>query len=50
MIKYIQNLDKVLADLKQVEVTIIRVKSQFYQANIKIIGYIYNADGHQFDP
>lgn len=40
-----QNLDKLLADLEQVEVTIAGAKSQFYQVSIKIIGYICNIDG-----
>lgn len=43
--EYIQNLDNVLADLKQMGVTIAKAKSQFCQASIKILGYICDADG-----
>lgn len=49
MIEHIQNLDKVLADLKQVGVIIAEAKSQFCQAGIKIVGYICNADGRHLD-
>lgn len=45
ILEYIQNLDIVLSDLEQVRVTIARTKSQFYQASIKIVGYIYDVDG-----
>lgn len=43
--EYIQNLDKILVDLEQASVIIARAKSQFSQANLKIVGYIYDTDG-----
>lgn len=49
VIKHIQNFDKVLADLKQMGVTIAGAKSQFCQAGIKIVGYICNANGCHSD-
>ena len=49
VIGHIQNLDKVLADLEQARVTITRAKSQFCQAGIKIVEYIYDADGRHPD-
>lgn len=45
VVEHNQNLDKVLADLEQVRVTIVGGKSQFCQASIKIVEYICNADG-----
>ena len=45
VIEHIQNLDKVLADLKQAGVTIAGAKSQFCQAGLKIVGFICDADG-----
>ena len=49
VIEYIQNLNKILADLKWVGVTIARVKSQFCQAYIKIVKFICDADGCHLD-
>lgn len=49
VVKHIQNLDKVLADLERAGVTIGGAKSQFCQASIKIVGYICDADGHHPD-
>lgn len=43
--EYIQNLDKVLTDLKRAGITIPGAKSQFYQAELKIVGYICDMDG-----
>lgn len=43
--EHIQNLDKVLADLEQANITITRAKSQFCQLGFKIVGYICNANG-----
>lgn len=43
--EYIQNLDKVLTNLKQVSVIIAEAKSQFYKADIKIVRYICDVDG-----
>ncbi len=45
ILEHIQNLDKVLADLEQVYVTITRAKSQFCRAGLKIVGYICDSDG-----
>ena len=42
-------MDKVLANLEQARVTIARTKSQLYQACIKIVRYICNADGRHLD-
>ena len=47
--EHIQNLDQILADLEKAGVTISRVKSQFCQADIKIVGYICDVDGHHLD-
>ena len=49
VIKHIQNLDKVLADLKQAGVIIAGAKSQFCRAGIKIVGYISDANGRHLD-
>lgn len=43
--KYIQNLNKVLADLERARVTIAGAKSQFCRFGIKSMRYIYDADG-----
>lgn len=44
MFKYIQNLDKVLVDLKRTRVTIARTNSQFCYTSIKIVGFICDAN------
>lgn len=49
VVEDIQNLDKVLADLEQAEVTIAGAKPQFCRADIKIVGYICDADGRYPD-
>ena len=49
MVEYIQNLDKVLADLERAGVTIAGAKSQFCRAGIKIVGYICDANGRHLD-
>lgn len=49
MIKHIQNLDAVLANLERASITIARVKSQFYYSGIKIIGYICDSEGRYLD-
>lgn len=46
VVEHTKNLDKVLADLEQTRVIIAGTKSQFCQANIIIVGYIYDTDGH----
>ena len=40
--EYLQNLDRVLAELKRADITISAEKSYFCLANIKIIGFVYN--------
>lgn len=49
VVKHIQNLDTVLADLKRVDITIARAKSQFCCTGIKIVGYIYDFEGRYLD-
>ncbi len=49
LVEYIQNLDKVLADLERAGVTIAGAKSQFFRAGIKIVGYICDANGRHLD-
>ncbi len=49
ILEHIQNLDKVLADLERVIVTIAEAKSQFCRADLKIVGYICDADGRHSD-
>lgn len=49
VLEYIQHLNKVLADLEQVGIIIARVKSQFCQADLKIVGYIYDVEGYYPD-
>ena len=44
VIDHIQNLDKLLANLEQGKITIVRAKSQFGQAGIKIVEYICDAN------
>lgn len=46
ILKYIQNLNKVFTNLKAADITIAGAKSQFYQAGMKIVGYICNATSH----
>ena len=47
--EHIQNLDKVLADLEQADITIASAKSQCCQARSKIVGYICDANGRHPD-
>ncbi|SRR6266536_5810520 len=51
VLKHIQNLDTVLADLERerVNTTLSGAKSQFCMAEIKVIGYIYDFDGRYPD-
>jgi hypothetical protein len=42
ILKYIQNLDAVLADLEKTKATISAIKLKFYITRLKIIKYIYN--------
>lgn len=44
ILEYIQNLGKILADLEKAGITIAGIKSQLYQAYIKIVEYIFDAD------
>lgn len=43
------NINKVLAYLKQVNIIIARVKSQFFQVGHKIVGYSCDIDGAYLD-
>jgi hypothetical protein len=45
VIKHIQNLDTVLADLERAEATMSAKKSKFCMAGLKIVRYAYDADG-----
>lgn len=47
--EHLQNLDIVLADLEQADVTIAEAKSQFCWTGLKIVGYIWNVDGCHLD-
>lgn len=42
-------MDIVLANLEQARVTIARAKFRFYQASIKIVGYIYDTNSCHFN-
>lgn len=44
MIKYIQNLDSILANLEKTGIIIAGSKSEFCYFRIKIVGYIYNSE------
>ena len=43
--EYMQNLNKLLTDLEQVDITIAGAKFQFCQAGLKIVSYICDVDG-----
>ena len=45
MLKYIQWLNTVLADLKKVDCIIFNAKLQFYMLKIVIVGYLCNSNG-----
>lgn len=45
MLKYIQSLNKILADIKQAIVTIAGTKFQFCISGLKVVGYVYHANG-----
>jgi hypothetical protein len=45
ILKYIQNLNTILADLKKAEFTIFAKKSIFYIIGLKIVSYICDANG-----
>lgn len=47
--KHIQNLDKILTNLKQVGIIIARAEFQFCQASLKIVDYICDAAGYHPD-
>lgn len=46
IVKYIQNLDQILADLERAKVIIFVAKSQFCGVGLKIVKYIYDIAGH----
>jgi hypothetical protein len=45
ILKHIQSLDVILADLERARFIISAEKSVFYIAGLKIVGYVYDADG-----
>lgn len=49
LVEYIQNLFKMLADLKQVKVTVLEAESQYCQAGRKDLWYICDDDGRNPD-
>jgi hypothetical protein len=49
IIKYIQNLNAVLADLKRAEAIISVKKLKFYIIKLKIVRYAYDADSRYSD-
>jgi hypothetical protein len=49
IIKYIQNLDTVLADLERAEVIISVKKLKFYIIKLKIVRYAYNTNNKYFN-
>jgi hypothetical protein len=49
VLKHIQNLNVVLADLKRARVIISAKKSMFCIAELKIVKYIYNTNGRHPD-
>ena len=49
ILKHIQNLDIILADLERAGAIILREKSMFCMLRLKIIGYICDCDGRYLD-
>lgn len=49
LVNYIQNLNAIFANLKRTDITILKAKSQFYYADIKIMGYIYDSKEWHLD-
>ena len=45
VLKHIQNLNRTLADLERAGAIFSAIKSIFYIAGLRIVGYIYNAEG-----
>ena len=45
ILKHIQNLDKILCDLKKVELTVVEVKSQWCMLEIDVISFMCNLKG-----
>jgi len=48
VVKHIQNLDKVLYNLKRARCTI-RAKSQFCMSGLRLVSYVYDAKGRKLD-
>jgi len=48
VVKHIQNLDKVLCNLKRAGCTI-RAKSQFCMSGLRLVGYVCDAEGRKLD-
>ena len=49
VLKHLITLDRILANLKQVEATILGEKSQFCMAALKIISYLCDRDSQHLD-
>jgi hypothetical protein len=49
ILKYIQNLNYTLADLKQIKIILSAVKSIFYMAELRIVEYVYDIKRRHFD-
>ena len=45
VLEYLQNLDRVLTNIERSRATISVKKLMFYQADLKIIGYVCDANG-----
>ena len=49
LLSYILLFDKIFANIKKVRATIVDAKSQFCIFELKIIGFIYDANGKNLD-
>jgi hypothetical protein len=49
ILEYIQNLDRVLADVERLGTTILAEKSKFCMAGLKIVRFTCNAEGRHPD-
>lgn len=45
ILEHVQSLDRVLADIERAGATISGVKSQFWMAGLKIVGFVCDAQG-----
>ena len=49
MFQHIQNLNKILIDIKRLKIMIFDEKFQFGMFNIKIINFVYDETNRHFD-